>query len=58
MTKYALGAIALSAFLFAGATENFAGGKKEKVAPKCPVKGKKINKSVFAKHNGGKVYFC
>ena len=49
-------AIALSATLSLSAADK---KKKDPLAGiKCPVSGKPIKAASFAKHNGGKVYFC
>lgn len=58
MKKYIFVAAVLSLSLMLGISPNFAGGKKSKVEPKCPVSNKKIDKTKFVLHNGGKVYFC
>jgi YHS domain-containing protein len=58
MTKYLITAVALSVALAVATSTNFAQEKEKKYEPKCPVSGKKIDKTKFVEFNGGKVYFC
>lgn len=54
----ALGAVALMAAPVTAGQEGVGAGKAVKLQTTCPVGGEKIDKTVYADHEGHRVYFC
>jgi YHS domain-containing protein len=58
VTLLALAAVALMVAPVTAGQEGAAAGKATKLQTACPVSGEKIDKAVYADHEGSRVYFC